>query len=314
MQETENNNHIDGFEDEIDFLELLNVIWQGKWLVVSFTAFVSILGVIYSLSLPNIYVSTGVLSPADTSNSISRSLQSYAGLAGLAGVTLPSSSENNNATQALLKLNSLSFFESSIMPNIFLPNLMAVESWNQKTNMLSYDERIYNKESNTWIRDYSYPRTQIPSAQESFKTFKSNHMSLSSDKATTFITIRIKHQSPFIAKKWIELIIDEINSYYRQKDKLDSEKAIKYLNSQIALTNLAEVRQAISQIVQDETRKLALIEAKEYYVFEYIDPPAVMERKSEPKRAIICILIAFLGGILSVIYVLIKHIFRKEDA
>ena len=267
----------------------------------------------YSLSLPNIYASKGVLSPADTSTSISQSLQSYAGLAGIAGVTLPSSSENNNATQALLKLNSLSFFESSIMPNIFLPDLMAVESWSPQTNTLSYDERIYIKDSNTWVRDYSYPRNQIPSAQESFKAFKDNHLSVSSDKQTTFITINMKHQSPFIAKEWIELIIDEINTHYRQKDKLDSEKAIEYLNKQIASTNLAEIRQAISQIIQDETRKLALIEAKEYYVFEYIDPPAVMERKSEPSRAIICIISAFLGGILSVIYVLIKHFFRRED-
>ena len=103
------------------------------------------------------------------------------------------------------------------------------------------------------------------------------------------------------------------HGYALQKDKLDSEKAIEYLNKQIASTNLAEIRQAISQIIQDETRKLALIEAKEYYVFEYIDPPAVMERKSEPSRAIICIISAFLGGILSVIYVLIKHFFRKEE-
>ena len=313
MQEKQNDNHVNDFEDEIDLLELLNVLWQKKRFIILFTSFISILGVIYSLSLPNIYASKGVLSPADTSTSISQSLQSYAGLAGIAGVTLPSSSENNNATQALLKLNSLSFFESSIMPNIFLPDLMAVESWSRQTNTLSYDERIYIKDSNTWVRDYSYPRNQIPSAQESFKAFKDNHLSVSSDKQTTFITINMKHQSPFIAKEWIELIIDEINTHYRQKDKLDSEKAIEYLNKQIASTNLAEIRQAISQIIQDETRKLALIEAKEYYVFEYIDPPAVMERKSEPSRAIICIISAFLGGILSVIYVLIKHFFRRED-
>ena len=313
MQEKQNDNHVNDFEDEIDLLELLNVLWQKKRFIILFTSFISVLGVMYSLSLPNIYASKGVLSPADTSTSISQSLQSYAGLAGIAGVTLPSSSENNNATQALLKLNSLSFFESSIMPNIFLPDLMAVESWSPQTNTLSYDERIYIKDSNTWVRDYSYPRNQIPSAQESFKAFKDNHLSLSSDKQTTFITINMKHQSPFIAKEWIELIIDEINTHYRQKDKLDSEKAIEYLNKQIASTNLAEIRQAISQIIQDETRKLALIEAKEYYVFEYIDPPAVMERKSEPSRAIICIISAFLGGILSVIYVLIKHFFRRED-
>jgi LPS O-antigen subunit length determinant protein (WzzB/FepE family) len=32
-----------------------------------------------------------------------------------------------------------------------------------------------------------------------------------------------------------------------------------------------------------------------------------MEQKLEPKRALICILIALLGGVLSIILVLIRH-------
>ena len=43
--------------------------------------------------------------------------------------------------------------------------------------------------------------------------------------------------------------------------------------------------------------------------FEYIDPPAVMERKSEPQRALILLLSILLGGLLSVIYVLVKKYF-----
>ena len=311
MQETRNNINYD--DEEIDFLEIVNILWAGKRFIFFFTTFISILGILYSLNLPNIYTSKAILSPADTSNSISRSLESYAGLAGLAGVTLPSSSESDNSTKALSKLDSLSFFERSILPNIFLPNLMAVESWNPEKNTVNYDKDIYNEDSNTWVRKYTYPRKQIPSAQESFKVFTKKHLAIGSNKTTSFVTVSIKHQSPYIAKKWIEIIVDEINAHYRENDKLDSEKAISYLNKQIALTNLTEVRQAISEIIQDETRKLALIEAKEYYVFEYIDPPAVMELKSEPKRSMICILFAFIGGILSVIYLLIKYfIFRDR--
>ena len=307
MQEAHSNKHPNDFDDEIDLRELFYVLLEGKWIIVSITAFVSIIGVIYSLLLPNIYESKAMLVPVNSSNGISGALGSYSGLAGLAGISLPSGGDEGNSAKAIQKISSLSFFENNILPNIHLPDLMAVKSWNSKTNTLTFDDSIYDTNSNTWIRDYSYPQQQIPSAQESFEVFKTAHLSLSEDKKSGFITLAIKHQSPFIAKQWVELVINQVNAFYRQKDKSESEKAVSYLNQQISITGLSEIKQVIAQLLQEETKKLTLIEANQYYVFDYIDPPAVMEKKSEPKRALICILSALLGGMLSILLVLIRH-------
>ena len=126
------------------------------------------------------------------------------------------------------------------------------------------------------------------------------------------LSLTIKHQSPFVAKQWVELIVNEINSFYRQKDKLESEKSVSYLNQQISVTGLSEIKQVLAQLLQEETKKLTLIEANQFYVFDYIDPPAVMELKSEPKRGLICILSALLGGLLSIALVLIRHYVFNE--
>ena len=75
------------------------------------------------------------------------------------------------------------------------------------------------------------------------KYLKPNTLSLSEDKKSGFITLSIKHQSPFIAKQWVELIVNEVNSFYRQKDKSESEKAVSYLNQQISMTGLSEIKQ-----------------------------------------------------------------------
>ena len=307
MEETHSNKHPNDFDDEIDLRELFYVLLEGKWIIVSLTAFVSIIGVIYSLLLPNIYESKTMLVPVNSSSSISGALAGYSGLAGLAGISLPSGGDEGNSAKAIQKISSLSFFENNILTNIYLPDLMAVKSWNSKTNTLTFDDSIYDTNSNTWIRDYSYPQQQIPSAQESFEVFKTEHLSLSEDKKSGFITLSIKHQSPFVAKQWVELVVDEVNAFYRQKDKSESEKAVSYLNQQISITGLSEIKQVIAQLFQEETKKLTLIEANQYYVFDYIDPPAVMELKSEPKRALICILSALLGGMLSILLVLIRH-------
>ena len=312
MQEAHSNKHPNDFDDEIDLRELFYVLLEGKWIIVSLTAFVSIVGVIYSLSLPNIYESKAMLVPINSSSGISGALGSYSGLAGLAGISLPSGGDEGNSAKAIQKISSLSFFENNILTNIHLPDLMAVKSWNSKTNTLAFDDSIYDTNSNTWIRDFSYPQQQIPSAQESFEVFKTEHLSLSEDKKSGFITLSIKHQSPFIAKQWAELVVNEVNAFYRQKDKSESEKAVSYLNQQISITGLSEIKQVIAQLLQEETKKLTLIEANQYYVFDYIDPPAVMEQKSEPKRALICILSALLGGMLSIVLVLIRHYAIKQ--
>ena len=311
MQEAHSNKHPNDFDDEIDLRELFYVLLDGKWIIVSLTAFVSIIGVIYSLSLPNIYQSKTMLVPVNSSSGISGALGSYSGLAGLAGISLPSGGDEGNSAKAIQKISSLSFFENNILPNIHLPDLMAVKSWNSKTNIVAFDESIYDTSNNTWIRDYSYPQQQIPSSQESYAVFK-GHLSLSEDKKSGFITLSIKHQSPFVAKQWVELIVNEVNAFYRQKDKLESEKAVSYLNQQISMTGLSEIKQVLAQLLQEETKKLTLIEANQYYVFDYIDPPAVMEKKSEPKRSLICILSALLGGMLSVLFVLIRHYAIKQ--
>ena len=312
MQEAHSNKHLNDFDDEIDLRELFYVLLEGKWIIVSLTAFASIVGVIYSLSLPNIYESKALLVPVNSSSGISGALGGYSGLAGLAGISLPSGGDEGNSAKAIQKINSLSFFENNILTNIYLPDLMAFKSWNSKTNTLTFDDSIYDTNSNTWIRDFSYPQQQIPSAQESFKVFTTEHLTLSEDQKSGFITLSIKHQSPFVAKQWVEFVVNEVNAFYRQKDKSESEKAVSYLNQQISTTGLSEIKQVLAQLLQAEIKKLTLIEANESFVFDYIDPPAVMEKKSEPNRANICILIALLGGMLSILLVFIRHYFFKE--
>lgn len=312
MEDIHYNKDAKDLDGEINFFELIQLLLKEKWKIISLTSFVSICGMIYIFFLPNIYESKALLVPVNSSINIGGSLRSYSGLASMAGISLTSGDDDSNSAQAMEKINSLSFFENNILPNIFLPDLMAIKHWDSETNTISYDESIYNKNNDIWVRKYSFPKKKIPSAQESFKKFKNSYMSFSKSRDSGYITLSIKHQSPFLAKEWTELIVDEINNFYRQKDKLQAQKAISYLNQQISITNLTETKQAIAELIQEETQKLTLIEANEAYVFDYIDPPVAMEIPSEPNRFLIFILFVLLGGILSISIVLINYIYREK--
>lgn len=298
-------------DGELDLLELLDVILKGRVTIALVTAFFSVTMLIYSLSIPNIYKSEAKLAPVEVSSNISNLMKNYGTLASFAGVNLPNEDADSNSVQALEKLKSLSFFENNFLPNIFLPNLMAFDSWNPSSNSIQYKNNLYDSENHIWVRKVSFPKNIIPSAQESFITFKENHFSIIEDANSGLLTLSVKHQSPYIAKNWAELIVKEINLFYRLKDKLEAQKAVNYLNEQIKETNFAEIKEVLAELLQQETQKLTLIEVNESYVFDFIDPPAVMELKSEPARALICILGALLGFILGVAITLIRHFNAK---
>ena len=119
-------------------------------------------------------------------------MRNMGGLANLAGISLPSGESGSKTLQAIEKLNTLSFFENNILPNIFLPDLMAFNSWNAKTNDIIYDKDIYNEVTNTWTRNYNYPQTQTPSAQESYDVFGDDHLQVFHDIDTGFVEITVK--------------------------------------------------------------------------------------------------------------------------
>ena len=103
-------------------------------------------------------------------------------------------------------------------------------------------------------------------------TFLKIHFKNYSDDQSGYIVLTIKHQSPFIAKKWTETVFEEINSFYRQKDKAQSQNSVIYLNEQMAKTRFSEIKQVTAELLGQEIQKLTLIEANSDYVFEYVYP------------------------------------------
>lgn len=307
-----NTNPTEYIEDNIDIAFLFRALLQGKWIIIGFTSVASILVVIYSLSLPNIYTGQAMLVPVSSKDSVSGSAQNLGGLASLAGISLSDSSDTS--VVAIEKLQSLSFFEDKILTQINIPDLMAVESWNLNNNSITYDQEIYDDKTKSWTREVVFPQTPKPSAQESYKAFM-EHLSVVRNLKTNVITIAISHQSPYVAKQWADLVVTEINTFYREKDRSEAEFAVNYLNDQISQTRLSEVKIVIAEVLAQQIQKLTLIEANDNYVFDYIDPPAVMEKKSAPRRAIICIIGALLGGFIGALVALFRYFqpARLED-
>lgn len=295
---------------DIDFKSLNLVIIFKILLKNKITVLVSIivfafLSVLIAIFTPNVYKSKTILVPVVNDSSMSAQLGNLSALSSIAGVPLPSDS-SNKSVEALERIISYDFFVNEFLPYIKLENLVAIKSWEMNSNSINYDSKIYNQDKKIWVRDVSPPFLPKPSNQEAFETY-SEIINISESKGNPFITISIESYSPYLAKNWLDLIISRIDTHMRELDKISATKSIAFLNSTISSTNLAEIRNVLSDLLAQQTQTLMMTESLSDYVFKTISSPVVAEKKSRPNRAIICILGTMIGLILGSLLALFKE-------
>ncbi|MFV7714303.1 GNVR domain-containing protein, partial [Shewanella algae] len=76
--------------------------------------------------------------------------------------------------------------------------------------------------------------------------------------------------------------------------------------------NIADIRTILYKLIEDQAKTIMFAEVRDEYVFKTIDPAFIPEEKAKPNRALICILGTMLGGMLSVMVVLIRHFVGKK--
>ena len=295
------------FDDEIDLRELFGVLWAGKGIIIAITAFAAALSVAYALFLPNIYESKALLAPKGegSGGSLAAMASQFGGLASLAGINLPGGGDASKSLIAQEKMKSLDFFTKQLYEQV-LPELMALERWDASTGAVIFNDDIYEAKTRTWVREAIPPRKSKPSAQEAFEEF-SEIFSVSEDKKSGFVSLSLKHESPAIAEAWLSLVIDRINEDVRERDILEAEQSVLFLEGQREQTALVSLDQVFTSLIEEQTKTIMLANASSDYVFEVIEPPVVPELKSEPKRALICVLGTLLGGMLAMLFVLVRH-------
>jgi len=295
-------------DDEIDLAELWFAIWSGKVLIIAITFLFAVSSIIYAVNQPSIYRASTLLAPASEqggAGGLGKMAGQFGGLASLAGINLGSGGTDKTGL-ALEVLKSRLFIENFINKYQLLVPLMAAENWDMNTNTLIFNEEIYNTKSKIWMREVKAPKTPEPSPWESFKVF-TELLSVSADKETGMITIAIEHYSPEIAKQWLIWLVAEINNTMREQDKSEAQRSIDFLSEKLQETQLADMQTVFYQLIEEQTKTIMLAEVSPEYVLKTIDPANSPDEKAKPKRALIVVLGTMLGGILSVLMVLVRY-------
>tara|TARA_B100001057_G_scaffold63877_1_gene57433 strand:+ start:347 stop:1306 length:960 start_codon:yes stop_codon:yes gene_type:complete len=300
-----NTDNIDNYDAEIDLKELFLILWNKKILISFITTIAAILSLLYALSLPNIYSSHALLAPSNPNESLTSKLGAYSALAGMAGVSIPGTT-SDPSLEAIERIKSFDFFSNHFLPYIKLENLVAVEEWVPGKNTLLYDEEAFDSNNGMWIRKVEYPLSIIPSNQEAYRVYR-EILSISLDQKNQFVSVSISHKSPFLTKKWLDIIIKNINESMREIDKQSALNSINFLNESSQVTNLIEIKEVLAQLLEGQMQKLMLASANKNYIYKEIESPVAPETKSSPSRGMICILGTILGGIFGILLAFVSH-------
>jgi len=214
--------------DEISLIDLAATLWRKKWLIVAVTAAAAVLSVVYALIQPNQYTATSTALPI--AGSASSMLSQYAGLASLAGVSLPGASAADPTVKIQAILNSRGFAEKLINQLDLIPKL------------IEKPEKLKN----------------VSPISAAVEKFQKSVFSVSVDTKTSLIKISAKTKNPELSRDIVNTALDLLQEDLKNRVLSASGKNIVILDQQVS-DQEKKVR-ALQAKLADYQKKSKLVE------------------------------------------------------
>lgn len=285
---------------------LSDYLYQVKLKLTILPFVLGLLTIFYVLKLEDVYRADALLAPASEKAGGAAGLASqFGGIAAMAGIKIGGSGVDD-AEFSIRVIQSRDFIARFIEKYDLKPLLFAVKHWDKYNNEIIFDEEIYNAKEKKWTRRVDPPRNAEPSMLEATTEFQ-NRLAVTKDKLTSIVTITFEHQSPEVAKVWLEKLISELNEERRLNDIEQAQRAINYINSQVNQTEIVEVKNVLYQLIEEQTKTLMLAKVKDNYAMVIVQAPVISEEKVKPARAVIVVATVVLGLMISFFFAVFNY-------
>lgn len=269
-------------EEAVSVRDLLLFLWRTRWLAALAGLVCAIAAIAAALLVTPEYTARVALLPVSARNEPLGSLGSLAsaaselgGLASLAGLNLGGA--GGQKTEALATLQSRVLTYRFIQENKLLPILYAKE---------------WNSASNKWkVKDPE----KMPTLWKANRLFEKKIRFVDDNEKTGLVTLSIRWKNPYEAAQWANGLVAMTNDYLRNQAIDIAQRNIDYLNTQIAKTNILEVKNAIYSLMESEIKKEMVARGRKQFALRVIDPAVPPEEKSFP-RPVLWTAGGFLGG------------------
>ncbi|WP_162144425.1 Wzz/FepE/Etk N-terminal domain-containing protein [Pseudoalteromonas citrea] len=288
-------------------------LFRYKWLIAIGTFLSACIAVAIALKQPNEYTAKVILMPVDSQEGggLSQLAGQFGGLASMAGISL-GGAQGSDIEAALAFMKSRGFLQPFIERRELLPELLALKGWDEKKETLIYDPEIYDSENKKWLLVDKDGELKNMKAWDGFESllfsFQVSHL-----KKKGIVELEVTTLSPELSKDILTWLVKDLNEFWKLRDTKKSSNTIEYLQDKANETNVSELRTMFYELIAEQTRNKLLSSVSEFYLLEPLSPPVYPEQKSGPSKALICVAITFLGGLLSMIIALILALRSNSD-
>jgi len=253
-------------DEGIDLIELWNVVWGRRYMIMASTIFFGLVAVVLALTAKHIYraevVITRVTDPG--MRPLAGLTDQLGGLAALAGVDLARGSGPRQDSPEVLRSRRLveEFIERFDLIPILLPD---------------------SDEPTLWF---------------AVLQFRSEVLDIREDRRAGTMTVAIDWRDPAVAAQWANEFVALVNEVIRGRALSDATNNLEFLNKQLEHTSVVELRRVIYNLIESETKTLMLANAREEFAFAVVDPAVPPELRISPRRRVMVMVGVMLGLVL----------------
>lgn len=301
-------------DDEIDLVELAKTVWQGRKLIAWIVAGCTLVTIIISLLMTNIYTAKAVLKPVSPQSSTSRMTSlaaQFGGLANLAGIAMPSSASSTEIV-SLLESNIL---KKEVIEKYHLLPVLFPDGWDEEKK--TWKKPGISLNPFTYIAklrptDPKGPKKE-PGAPDIWDGIRAldDIINVNYNMKEDIITLTVNFPDAEMAAKIANSYITALNDHMSLEAKRIAITNREYLEKQLQETNDNLVQQKIYNLIAEKIETMMMAEVKEGFAFKVLDPPMTPDKKSKPKRAQMVILAFIVSLFLGVFIVFAKEYIKK---
>jgi uncharacterized protein involved in exopolysaccharide biosynthesis len=255
------------------------------WLLTGFLG--GVLGIALALSMTRIYRANSVVAiDPQASESLGSGLLGgqLGGLAGLAGISLGGANR---------RLEYISVLDSRVLASQFI-----------EENELKYQffADKWDAEKKRWTSK------KIPTDDDAYRFFAEQVKGVDEDRRTGLVTVSMEWKDRHAAARWANLYVTRANDLLRARAMQEAKSSLEFLDRELANAGTVEIREAMYQLVEAQKKQQMLATVRQDYIFHIIDPAVVADedRFVKPKRLMIVMACAFIGGFLGLGYALFR--------
>lgn len=266
----------------VGLTELARILASLRWYILGGAALGMAVAISISLLLTPVYRAEVVAMPvADTQDgsSLSRLAGQFGGLAALAGITMPT---GTNRDEAIAVLKSRQFALQMIDDLRLMPVLFA-DRWDPETGQWR-----------TGLLDGA------PTSDDAWRLWDRTIRDVLDDRDRGLIVARIEWRDRELAANWANELITRLNEALRNRRLNELNQSIQFLEGELERAQIVELRAAIAQVMQSQVSERMLASVRAEFALKVIDPALPMDpdRPIRPRPALYSLLGLSAGTLL----------------